>query len=229
MVASITRPQVLRFRVRAQQLDRDVGELADTAVLDIGAQNSGPDGARWALANGGVEVSQRSDDELVKVWTLRGAPHFYQRQNLPTVAAAVEPFSDVDAGKRIYDATKPLKAAGISNLEALDAVASAMRSVVTEPTAKGAVSTRLTALMDPPYLRFCRTCNARHLYEMPFRLAALRAGLELEPDTSPPVLRPVPGFAPAARSSPGYDVVRAYLPDVPHFSRTICPPPLVGG
>ncbi|MGO8610075.1 hypothetical protein ACC848_44805, partial [Rhizobium johnstonii] len=42
------------------------------------------------------------------------------------------------------------------------------------------------------------------------RLAALRAGLELEPGTSPPVLRPVPGFAPAAPSD-RLDVVRAYL------------------
>ena len=58
------------------------------------------------------------------------------------VAAAVEPFSDADAGKRIYDASKPLKAAGIGNLAALDAVAAAMRAVVTEPTVKGDVSGR---------------------------------------------------------------------------------------
>ena len=50
--------------------------------------------------------------------------------------------------------------------------------------------------MDPPYLRFCRVCNATHLYEMPFRLAALRAGLELQPDASPPVLRRSPATSP---------------------------------
>ena len=86
-----------------------------------------------------------------------------------------------------------------------------MRSVVTGPMVKGEVSTRMTALMDPPYLRFWRPCNTTHMYEMPFRLAALRAGLELEADASPPVLRPVPGFKRAAESSPRYDVVRAYL------------------
>lgn len=209
--ATVTRSQVLGFRVRAQQLDRADLEIEEAAVLDIGVQDTGPDGAGWALSNRGVEVSSLSGDALVKVWTIRGAPHVYRREHLPLVAAAVEPFSQADAGKRIFDAAKPLKAAGISNLDALDAVAAAMRSVVTKPMDKGDVSLQVTALMDPAYLRFCRACNTTHLYEMPFRLSALRAGLELEPGTSPPVLRPVPGFEAAAKTPPRYDVVRAYL------------------
>jgi Winged helix DNA-binding domain len=86
-----------------------------------------------------------------------------------------------------------------------------MRSIVTRPMPNGEVSGRLAELMDPPYLRFCRPCNATHVYEMPFRLAALRAGLELEAGTSPPTLRPIAGFRRAAKPSPRYDVVRAYL------------------
>jgi hypothetical protein len=211
----VSRAQVLSFRVRAQQLDREPGgdrrRLADTAVLDFGVQDTGPDGGRWALAVRGVDVSAVPDDDLVLLWTVRGAPHHYRRADLSGVAAAVAPFSDADAGKRIYDATKPLAAAGIGNLAALDAVAAAMRSVVTRPLVKGEVSTRLTALMDPPYLRFCRSCDAIHLYEMPFRLAAVQAGLELQPDTSPPVLQPIPGFRSADSVPPGLDVIRAYL------------------
>jgi len=211
MVASIERAQVLGFRVRAQQLDRTSGGLADTALLDIGAQDTGPDGGLWALAIRGIAVSKLSGRELATVWTIRGAPHLYRREDLPSVAAAVEPLSDVDAGKRIFDAAKPLKAAGIGNVAALDSVARAMRSVVTGPMVKGDVSTRMTALMDAPYVRFCRPCNATHLYEMPFRLAALRAGLELQARTSPPVLQRIPGFKRARRSSERFDVVRAYL------------------
>ena len=210
MVASVTRSQVLSFRVRAQQLNRENGELVDTSVLDIGVQDTGPDGAMWALSVRGVDVSVLTARDLVMVWTVRGAPHVYRRTDLASVAAAVEPFSDADAGKRIFDAAKPLKAAGISNLAALDGVAATMRSVVTRPTAKGEVSTQVAALMDPPYLRFCRPCGATHVYEMSFRLAALRAGLELEANTSPPVLRRVPGFK-RATTSQKHDVVRAYL------------------
>jgi hypothetical protein len=204
----LTRRQVLGFRVRAQQLDRDAGTLEDTAVLDIGVQDTGRDGGRWALTIRGVD---EVDAGLATAWTVRGAPHLYRRSDLPAVAAATAPFSDADAGKRIYDAAKPLKAAGIPNLVALDTIAAAMRSIVTAPMVKGELSTRLTAVMDPPYLRDCRPCNAVHLWEMPFRLAALRAGLGLQAGTSPPVLQPVAGFAPATEVPERLDVVRAYL------------------
>jgi hypothetical protein len=211
MRPSASRAQVLAFRVRSQQLDRDSGSLDDTAVLDLGVQDTGPDGASWALALRGLAVGSLPADSLVTVWTLRGAPHVYRRADLPAVAAAVQPFSDEDAGKRIFDAAKPLRAAGIGNLQALDAVAEAMRALVTSPMVKGEVSGRLAAMMDEPYLRYCRPCAATHLYEMPFRLAALRAGLELQPGTSPPVLQPVPGLVPAPDVPARFDVLRAYL------------------
>jgi len=208
-VTRVSRADLLGFRVRAQQLDRTAGALADTAVLDIGVQDTGPDGGRWAVAIRGYDDVDTAD--LVLLWTLRGAPHLYRRADVASVAAAVAPFSDADAGKRIFDAGRPLKAAGIGNLEALDAVAAAMRSIVTRPTVKGEVSTRLTAAMPQPYLRHCRPCATTHLYEMPFRIAALRAGLELQPDTSPPVLARIPRFRVAARAEARHDVVRAYL------------------
>ncbi|MEU5725573.1 winged helix DNA-binding domain-containing protein [Micromonospora sp. NPDC047738] len=211
MVASIDRLQVLGFRVCAQQLDRPAGALADTAVLDIGVQDTGPDGGLWALRNRGLDGSALRERDLATLWTVRGAPHLYRREDVPQVAAAVEPFSDADAGKRIYDAAKPLKAAGIGNLAALDAIAAVMRSVVTTPLVKGEVSAVVAGQMDSPYLRFCRPCNATHLYEMPFRLAALRAGLELRAGTSPPVLQPIPGHRPAHDVPPRFDLIRAYL------------------
>ncbi|MFF4809701.1 winged helix DNA-binding domain-containing protein [Micromonospora chersina] len=203
--------QVMSFRVRAQQLDRAGGTLGDTAVLDIGVQDTGPDGGRWALAIRGVDVAAMPAEDLILLWTVRGAPHLYRRADVGKVAAAVEPFSDADAGKRIYDAAKPLKAAGIGILAALDEVAAHLRAVVTEPTVKGDVSGRLAKVMPEPYLRFCRPCNSTHLYEMPFRLAAVRAGLELQLDTSPPVLQRIARFRKAATSDDRLDLIRAYL------------------
>ncbi len=213
MPTTLSARDVLAYRVRAQQLDRDAGTVADTAVLDLGVQDTGPDGASWALAVRGVVPAP---GELVAAWTLRGAPHLYRRADLPAVAAATAPFSEADAAKRIYDAAGPLRAAGIPVLTALDTIAATMREVVTGPMVKGEVSRRLSdALMadgEPgPYNRFCVPCDAVHLWEQPFRLAALRAGLELQPGTSPPVLQPVPGFAPADSVPDRLDVVRAYL------------------
>ncbi|MGQ0574244.1 MAG: DNA glycosylase AlkZ-like family protein [Pseudonocardia sp.] len=175
-----------------------------------------PETAAARRAAGG-DPAEHVRPEHVLAWTIRGAPHLYRRADLPGVVAAVAPFSAADAAKRVFDAARPLKAAGIDVLDALDVVADAMREMVTTPMVKGEVSTRLAALLPEPYLRFCRPCDAVHLYEQTFRLAALRAGLELEPGTSPPVLRPVAGLVAGDEAVAGagvpehLDVVRGYL------------------
>jgi hypothetical protein len=73
------------------------------------------------------------------------------------------------------------------------------------------VSSALTERLPPPYLRACRPCAAVHVYEQPFRLAALRAGLELVPDTSPPVLRRIDGWDAATAVPAHLDPIRALL------------------
>ena len=208
MTPDLTAAQVRAFRVRAQQLDREHGTLADTAVLDIGVQDTGPDGARWALANRGV--SSPDPAELVLLWTVRGAPHCYRRTDLPQVVAAAQPYSEADAAKRIYDAAKPLEEAGIPVLEALDVLAGELRALVPDRLVKGELSGAVSARLPPPYVRTCVPCGGVvHVWEMPFRLAATRAGLELEPGTSPPVLRRVPDVVPVPDER--FDLVRHAL------------------
>ncbi|WP_430331541.1 winged helix DNA-binding domain-containing protein [Rhodococcus sp. ACT016] len=218
MTLDVTRAQVLAYRWHAQQLDRaeDVASApTDCDILDLGIQNTGPDGAAWALRLRGAPAG--TSEDLVLAWTLRAAPHCYRRADLAAIATATAPLSDADAAKRIFDANRPLKAAGIPTLDALRSVAEEMRDIVREPTVKGEMSAALTARMSEPYLRFCRPCNATHMYEMPFRLAALQAGLELRPDTSPPVLERIPGWRGKPYSRTGveadarFDVIRGYL------------------
>ncbi len=212
---TVSRQDVLRFRFRQHQLDRPPGTVTDVALLDHGVQDTGTDGSAWALALRGLAPPEA--DDLALAWTVRGAPHAYRRTDLGPVAVATAPLSEADAAKRMFDAARPLKAAGIPALEALRVVAAHLRDIVTTPTAKGEASTRLTDLVDQPYLRQCRPCNAIHVYEMPFRLAALQAGLELEPGTSPPVLRRIPGLDPPMYDQLGgeadarHDVVRTHL------------------
>ncbi|SCX60977.1 Winged helix DNA-binding domain-containing protein [Klenkia marina] len=209
-MTSWSRADVLAHRVRAQQLDRDAGgTVADTAVLDLGVQDTGPAGAaRWALAVRGLVDPDGA--ELATAWTLRGAPHTYRRTDLAGVAAATWPWSEADAAKRIFDGARPLKAAGIPVLDALAHVADEMRAVATTPTVKGDMSGALRDRLPEPYLRFCTPCDAVHAYEQTFRLAALHAGLVLRPGTSPPVLEQT-GTAPADQVPDQLDVVRAYL------------------
>lgn len=208
MTSDLTAAQVRAFRVRAQQLDREQGTLADTAALALGVQDTGPDGARWALANRGVTSPDPGD--LVLLWTVRGAPHCYRRADLPQVVAAAAPYSEADAAKRVHDAAKPLRAAGIPVLEALDHLAAELRELVPDRLVKGELSGAVSARLPPAYVRECVPCGGVvHVWEMPFRLAATRAGLELEPGTSPPVLRRLPDLTPVAAER--FELVRLAL------------------
>ncbi|MFF2833959.1 DNA glycosylase AlkZ-like family protein [Cellulosimicrobium cellulans] len=218
----LSRADVLTARWHAQQLDRapDAADSpADVSVLDLGVQDTGPDGAAWGLAvRGAPGVGPGSlPPGLALAWTLRGAPHVYRRADLGVVAVATAPLSEADAAKRVFDASKPLRAAGLAVLDALRTEARLERELVADPTVKGDLSTRLTQRLPEPHLRWCRSCGATHSYEQTFRLAALQAGLELEPGTSPPVLRRVPGLEPSFYGRLGgeapqrLDVVRGYL------------------
>ena len=121
---------VRRFRFRRHQLDRDpvkAGNGGDADLLDYGVQDTGPDGAAWALAIRGADPPV---EDLVYAWTLRGAPHAYRRADVAAIAVATAPLSEADAGKRIFDANKPLRAAGIPALEALRTIAGHQRKIV---------------------------------------------------------------------------------------------------
>jgi hypothetical protein len=200
MGGAVERADVMRYRIRAQQLDRSEAPrpVTDAAVLDLGVQDSGRDGASWALANRGVPVRSPGELEaatdIALAWTLRSAPHFYRRAELADVMVATSPLSERDAVKRVFGAAKPLAEAGITALDGLAEVAAGLRAVVSEPLPKGEVSTRLSQRLDPVYLRNCVPCQAAHSWEVPFRIGALYGGLELEPGTSPPVLRRIPDW-----------------------------------
>ena len=216
--ATVDRRDVLRFRFRRHQLDRPQGSATtatDVDLLDVGVQDTGPDGAPWALDLRGAPAD--TTGALVLAWTLRGAPHAYRRTDVKAIAVATAPYSDADAAKRMFDASKPLREADIGPLDALRVVADHMREIVSTPTVKGDLSGRLSEELDEPYLRWCTPCHAIHADEMPFRLAALQAGLELDAGTSPPVLRRIKGLrAPryghlADEAEPRFDVVRNHL------------------
>jgi hypothetical protein len=166
--ATVSRQEVLRFRLHRHQLDRPPGAAARSihvALLDYGVQDTGADGAMWALEIRGAPP--RAED-LAWAWTWRGALHAYRRSDLAQVAMASAPYSEADAAKRIFDAVKPLRSARIGALEALRIVAGHLRDIVTAPTVKGDASGRLTALLSEAYLRECRSCRATHVYEMLF-------------------------------------------------------------
>lgn len=101
-LAMIDRRQVMHFRVQAQQLDRTRGTLNHTAVLDIGVQDTGPDGG---LGRPGAVLI---DGELVGTWRPRQsgnkltvAVHPWQRLSGSTRKAVIEQAERLAAHREI--------------------------------------------------------------------------------------------------------------------------------
>lgn len=86
------RESILNYRLRVQGLTNAPKPIAaaEVSMLDVGVQNTGPDGARWALIIRGAGSHLPTDlPNMALAWTLRGAPHLYRRVDLPAVARAV--------------------------------------------------------------------------------------------------------------------------------------------
>src|SRR4030095_12791816 len=93
------RSEAMAYRIHAQQLDRaeTCRRITDESVFDFGVQDTGRDGASWALANRGVPVREEAELEaspdVALAWTLRAAPHYYRRTDLPEILVATSPLS----------------------------------------------------------------------------------------------------------------------------------------
>lgn len=190
----LTREQVIGYRVAAQQLDRSARSVGGLAVLDIGVQESAGEQARLSF-DARLPTTPPTDlfgpgAALALVWSLRGAPHVHRRRDLDTLTRALYPLSEADATQRLNETGPSVRRAGIPALEQFTTAVTAMRAVVGRPMAKGAASTAVTKALPEPMRRKCRACRTSHISDPAMRVSALAAGLELQPETSPPVLQP---------------------------------------
>ena len=191
----VDRRQVLAYRIARHGLHRTEPDASALAVFDLGLQDSQRDTALLALAarlDGDVgPESLAGDDRLVLAWSLRGAPHFHRLADIPEVTKALVPLDETDALARMLWQQKELRETGMAATDVLFDTARAIRTAVTKPMTKGAVSTAITQALPPSFSRWCRGCDATHIYEQLMRVATLHAGVRLESDARIATLAPL--------------------------------------
>ncbi len=212
MTGTVDRTHLMAYRILASGLDRR-GSL--DAVLALGVQDrDGSATVALAARHPDPPALGAPDDDtpLALAWTLRGTPHAHARSDLPRLAEALRPTSEAAATAMLVGSGRALAAQGTAALEALAAVADAMRHTVTRPTPKAALSAALTAALPSRYVAFCAPCGVDHVPEMVFRCAALPAGLGLVPGQKATLapLRPVAPTTPHDVRNPVGDFLDLY-------------------
>jgi hypothetical protein len=199
----VKRAQVLAYRWSRHGFG---ASPPDDALLTLGVQDSNVGSAALALS-----ARDLSPARLVTVWSLRGAPHLHRSGDLERLSPALWPLSDADAWARLGGLGTTLKKARRSGLDAVAEAASAVRAVVTKPTAKGDLSAAVTQRIDGAYAFWCRGCGATHVHDQLLRLAAFHGGVRNE-GAAPVMFVPLPGWPGVPSSAAGTDaLVTAYL------------------
>jgi hypothetical protein len=163
----LTGAQVLAHRAAVQALHGDDPD----AVLALGVVDSPPKTGAAAL---GVRGRREGTEGLVRVLSLRGAPHLHRREDLPALRRQLRPRTEKQLAA--WCGAFP-----VPDLAHVDLVVDAMRREFPGDTAtKGELSAAITPGLPEVVTPYCAGCKAHHVIENVFRLCTLLAGIELE-------------------------------------------------
>ncbi|MEV1120613.1 crosslink repair DNA glycosylase YcaQ family protein [Actinosynnema sp. NPDC049800] len=163
----LTGAQVLAHRAAVQGLHGDDPD----AVLPLGVVDSPPKTGAAAL---GVRGRREPTDDLVRVLSLRGAPHLHRREDLPALRRQLRPRTPRQLAAWCGAHPTP-------DLEHVDLVVDLLhREFPGETATKGELSAAISPLLPAAVTPHCPTCRVDHVIENVFRLATLLAGIELD-------------------------------------------------
>jgi hypothetical protein len=203
-VITVDRAHWLGFRWRGHGLDgRSHTDVLDDLLL-LGFQDSRQGGAKQSLiqrtsriGSTGVATAISPDGPLVSLWSVRGAPHAHRAAHLDFVRDALGP-RESDEG-------------GAAHVEAVEAVAAALKAVVTAPTSKAEASSGVADRV-PDALVDCPSCKARHVPDALFRAAGRQAQIVLGPqEQRATMLHPAPDHPQERIGHPRLALLNAYL------------------
>jgi len=187
-VRTLDRPAVLAHRAWRHGLHGD----DNAGVLRIGLQDAPSGSAEHGLAVRTDDPRAGDDPELVRVLSVRGAPHVHRRADLPRVRSELRPRAPEDLRIWLGGHGPAFLAAGVDPLAVLDQAVSLLRErFPAAPQArKGELSGAISPDLPAPARPWCAGCGTEHVIENLFRLATLLAGLELDRSDRHLVFRP---------------------------------------
>lgn len=178
------RSELLAHRLVGHSLHTASATLASFDAALCGFRDSGPGTGAASLAlRCGSGNFRRADQggQLVRVMSWRGAPHLHRRSDLGPIRAAMATAEPGDLEAVAGDLSDAVAAID----DPVGQIATAMaehfdRTPADEGVTKDALSSAVTLLVDSVLVAYCQRCGADHIGDGMFRLATLRAGLELE-------------------------------------------------
>lgn len=202
---TVDRSRWVGFRWQRHGLAGHARKDALDDLLLLGVQAGGPAGTQEALSQRASRIGRTSiaravsrDGPLVRVWSVRGAPHAHRLAQLDFVRDALAPRESDDGGAEY--------------VAAVDEVAAALRAVVTEPMSKAGASTAVTARVSANLTRWCERCSAKHVPDGLFRASGRQAQLLVGAGEKPgTMLWPKPRGRQEKVAEPALAMLRAYL------------------
>ncbi len=175
------RDRVLAYRAVVHDL---VAPGTGDVVLAAGLQDYPP--GRSALPALTLRTGpERPRSDLALVHGVRGALHLHRASDLAVLRGALHVADGRDwTPQTMATFGDELADAGLSFAAALDEVATAMATVMSDgaPRTKGELSGAVSPAVDPRLTPWCGGCGVAHVQDMLFRLATLQAGLTVRVD-----------------------------------------------
>ncbi len=151
-----------------------------------------------AIGSASVSTAITPEGPLVRLWSVRGAPHAHRVSHVDAVRDALAPRPTDDGGPAL--------------VQAVADVAAALGAVVTAPMPKSRASREVTERVPATLVVWCERCAAHHVPDGLFRAAGLQARIVLGPEERrATVLHPPPRAAQVPIASPGLELLQAFL------------------
>jgi winged helix DNA-binding protein len=186
--------------------------VAELDVLATGVQDAPSGSADLALALRTGDPRAGESPELVRVLSVRGAPHVHRRAGLPMLRRELRPQEPADLGSWLGGHGPAFLKSEVDALAVVDQVVELLiERFPGERATKGELSGAISPLLPAPARPWCAGCGTEHVIENLFRLGTLLAGLVLERGDRKLVFRKPAEPATADESTPDGSLVRAFV------------------